>query len=168
MKKIIQGHISSGNEVTVLIDANSHSQDTNIQTFMDDTGLYDVMEDYFLDQQPSTYQQGQQKIDHIWGTPGILTATINASILPFGQGPNSDHAVMYLNLSFDTLTGLSFQTLCDPTHPGFQNLLSTDIKAATQYIKLVKEGFHDKNIVTRIAILVSRCQRTNQCSMDDE
>ena len=37
MKKFIQCHISSSNEVMVLIDVNSHSQDTNIQTFMEDT-----------------------------------------------------------------------------------------------------------------------------------
>ena len=129
MKNFIQGHVRSGNEVMVMIDANSHSQDTNIQTFMEATGLHDVMEDYLLDLKPSTYQRCQNKIDHIWGTPGIITATINAGILSFGKGPNFDHAVLYLDLSFDTLTGLSSQILCDSTHPGFQNLWSTDIKA---------------------------------------
>ena len=56
MKKFIQCHISSSNEVMVLINVNSHSQDTNIRTFTEVTGLYDVMEDYLPDQQPRTYQ----------------------------------------------------------------------------------------------------------------
>ena len=59
MQKFIQGHVSSGNEVMVMINANSHpSHDTNIQTFMEATGLYDVMVDFLPDQQPSTYQRG--------------------------------------------------------------------------------------------------------------
>ena len=82
-------------------------------------------------------------------------ATINAGILPFGNGPNLDHAMLYLNLSFDTLMGLSFQILCDSTHPGFRNLWLTDIKAAIKCIKLVQTSFQDENIVNRIAILVS-------------
>ena len=52
----IQGHINSGNEVIVLIDANSHSQDPNIQTFMEVTRLHDAMEDYLPNMKPSTYQ----------------------------------------------------------------------------------------------------------------
>ena len=56
MEHFIQGHINSGNEVMVMIDVNSHSQDTNIQTFLEATGLHDVMEDYLADEKPSTYQ----------------------------------------------------------------------------------------------------------------
>ena len=122
MAHFIQGHISHGNKVMVMIKVNSHSQDTNIQTFLEATGLHNMMENYLPDTKPSTYQQGHHQIDHIWGTPGIIMATLNAGILPFGKSPNSDHAMIYLDLSFDMLTGLSSQILCDSTHPGFRNL----------------------------------------------
>ena len=164
----IKGHIHNGNEVLVMIDANSHPQDPNLQQFMENTGLHDAIEDFLPDIKPSPYQQGRHQIDHIWGTPGIIAATLNAGILPFGQGPNSDHAILYIDISFDTLMGLSSQVLCDSTHPGFQNLWSTDIKAATKSVELVQNGFQDENIFNRIAILVSQCQRTQQCTTDDE
>ena len=168
LAQFVTGHTHNGNEVLVLIDANSHPQDTSIQQFLETTGLHDALEDYLPDTKPSTYQRGRHQIDHIWGTPGIITATLNAGILPFGQGPNSDHAMLYIDLSFDTLMGISSHILCDSTHHGFRNLWSTDIKAAIKYVELVQTGFQDENIFNRISILVSRCQRTHQCTTDDE
>ena len=127
-----------------------------------------LMTDYLPDHQPSTYQRGRSKIDHIWGTPGVLTATTHAGVLPFGTGPNSDHAPIYLDFSLDLLTGLPTQSLHDPTHPGFRNLWSTDVKAAALYIQIVQQGFIAENIHERVAILVSRCQRTGKCTTNDE
>ena len=142
----VQNQAMEGNEVIVMIDANSSSDDTTITQFLDDHGLFDLMIDYLPDRQPPTYQCGQSKIDHIWGTPGILTATLNASVLSFGAGPNSDHTILYLDLSFTIFTDMSSQSLHDLTHPGFRNLWSTDIKAATKYIQVVQAGFHAENI----------------------
>ena len=164
----VQAHIMVGNEVIVMIDANSSNDDVTITTFLDTYGLFDLMHDYLPDRQPPTYQCGRSKIDHIWGTPGVLTATIHASILPFGHGPNSDHAILYLDLSFTTLTDISSHSLYDPTHPGFHNLWLTDIKAANEYIQTVRTGFYAKNIFNRIAIIVSHCNRTGKCTSDDE
>ena len=138
-----------------MIDANSSGCDKTIEQFLDDVGLFDLMTDYLPDQQPSTYQRGRSKIDHIWGTPGVLTATTHAGVLPFGTGPNSDHAPIYLDFSLDLLTGLPTQSLHDPTHPGFRNLWSTDVKAAALYIQIVQQGFNNENIHERVAILVS-------------
>ena len=151
-----------------MIDANSPGHDATIENFLDDIGLFDLMMDYLPEQQPSTYQRGRSKIDHVWGTPGVLTTTINAGVLPFGTGPYSDHAPLYIDLSFDLLTGISSQSLYDPTHPGFRNLWSTDVKAAEKYITMVQRGFNDENIHEGIAILVSRCNRTGKCTADDE
>ena len=79
----------AGNEVIIMINANSPNDDATIVTFLDTHGLFDLMHDYLPDRQPPTYQHDRSKIDHIWGTPGVLTATIHAGVLPFGQGPNS-------------------------------------------------------------------------------
>ena len=164
----IQAHITEGNEVIVMINANSPNNDTTITQFLDTYGLFDLMHDYLPDQQPPTYQHGRSKIDHIWGTPGVLTATIHADVLPFGHGPNSNHAILYLNLSFAILTNISSHSLHDPTHPGFHNLWSTDIKAVTEYIKIVHNGFYTENIFNQIAIIVSHCNCTGKCTSDDE
>ena len=152
-----------------MINASSSSNDNNIMTFLDETGLLDLMHDYLPDQQPSTYQCSCSKVDYIWSTLGVLTTTINAGILPFGTGPNLDHAILYIYLLYETLTGISSQSaLYDPTHPGVRNLWSTDIKAAAKYKTMVKQGFHAKNIHERIAILVSHCNQTRKCMLDDE
>ena len=102
----VKSHITDGHEVIVMINANSPGDD-------------DSIEHCLPNQHPCTYQCGHLKINHIWGMAEVLTATVNASVLPFGAGPNLDHAILYIDFSFDTLTGLSSQTLHSPTHPGF-------------------------------------------------
>jgi hypothetical protein len=151
-----------------MIDANSSVQDETIDTFLQQTNLHDVTAPFLPDDPPPTYQHGQHKIDHIWGTPGILMATIGAGILPFGSGPKSDHAVLYCDISLSLLSGLSPDSINDPTHPANRNLWSTDVKAAARYVELVNHGFQLENISTRIAVLHSRCFRTNKCTPDDE
>jgi hypothetical protein len=93
---------------------------------------------------------------------------IGAGIIPFGEGPKSDHAIVYADLSLALLCGLSSQSLHNPTHPSAQNLWSTNIKALEKYVTAVQHGFTNENIAERIAILLNRCQRTNQCTADDE
>jgi hypothetical protein len=75
-------------------------------------------------------------------------ATTNSSIIPFGKGPRSDHAMIHVDLSLDTLTSIPSQSsLHDPTHPSAHNLWSTDIKAAEkEYIEQVQAGFQAENI----------------------
>ena len=129
----------------------------------------DCLDDYLPDQPLCTYQCGRMKTDHIWGTPGVLTLMLNAGVLPFGTEPNSDHAILYIDLLFDTLTGISLQSLYDPTHPpGFHNLWSTDIKAAKKYVTLVNQGFLAENIHECVAILVSWCQHMGKCTANNE
>ena len=168
MATFIKAHIAKGNKIIILIDANSNVRDRSVTNFLHDTGLFDLIEAFLPENPPSTYQRGCQKIDHIWGMPGIVTATINSGVLPFGISPNSDHAILYIDLSFDILTGLSSQSLRNPKHPSFRNLWSTDIKAAEKYIELVHTGFVSENIIKRTAILISRCQCANKCTPDDE
>ena len=124
-----------------MIDANSPTSDAAIEHFLQQTNLHNVMAPFIPDHPPPTYQRGQHKIDHIWGTPGVLTTTINAGILPFGYGPKSNHSMLYCDLSLTILSGLSTQSIHDPTHPTSRNLWSTDVKAAEKYIKLVTLGF---------------------------
>ena len=58
MATFIKSQIMKGNEIIVLIDANSNARDGSITKFLTDTGLFDLMEDYLPDDQPSTYQRG--------------------------------------------------------------------------------------------------------------
>jgi hypothetical protein len=141
---------SQGNEVIIMMDANSPTTDPALEAFTDSLNLHDLMADYLPDIPPKTYQRGRHKIDHIFGTIGVLTAMTGAGIIPFGEGPRSDHASIFATFSLATLCGLPSQSLQDPTHPSARNLWSTDVKASTAYVKLVRDGFDHANISTRI------------------
>jgi hypothetical protein len=158
---------TQGNEVIIMMDANSPTSDPAMEAFMDALSLHDLMADYLPDTPPKTYQCGWHKIDHILGTIAVLTAMTGAGIIPFGSGPKSDHASIYADFSLANLCGMPSQSLHDPTHPASRNLWSTDIKAAKQYVNLVNEGFQAENISLRTSILVSRCERTKRCSQND-
>ena len=131
---------SQGHEVIIMMDANSPTTDPSMEAFMDALNLHDLMAEYLPDTPPKTYQRGRYKIDHIFGTISVLTAMTGAGIIPFGQGPKSDHASIYADFSLATLCGLPSHSLHDPTHPSSRNLWSTDIKAAEAYVKLVRPG----------------------------
>jgi hypothetical protein len=125
------------------------------------------MAEYLPDSPPPTYQRGQNQIDHIIGSIGFLHAITDAGILPPRTGPLSDHSIVYIDFSLAILSGTPTQVLHDPTHPASRNLWSTDVKAAAKYIESVQNGFHEHNILDRIAILTYRSQRTNRCTDDD-
>jgi hypothetical protein len=164
----IKPHEAKGNEVIIMMDANSPTTDPAMEEFMDALKLHDLMADYLPDTPPKTYQRGRHKIDHIVGTLGVLTAMTGAGIIPFGEGPKSDHAILFADFSLATLCGMSSQSLHDPTHPSARNLWSTDIKAAEAYIEMVRTRFESDNIPERIATLLDRCNRTKKCTTADE
>jgi hypothetical protein len=134
------------NEVIVMVDADPPVHDNAIDTFLQETNMHDLTTPFLPDDPPPTYQRGCNKIDHIWGTPGVLTAKTGAGILPFSSGPKSDHAIIYCDLSLSLLSGLSPDLIHDPTHPVSHNLWSTDIKAAEHYIEIVQHVFEMENI----------------------
>jgi hypothetical protein len=158
----------AGHELIIMIDANAPIEDATIERFMDDLQLHDLMSLHLPDIPPATYQRGQNKIDHVWGTLAILTATIRAGILPFGIGPKSDHPILFVDISLSTLCHLPLSALHDSTHPASRNLWSTDVKAAERYVAIVKAAFEHENIPGRLATLRNRCQRTGKCTHHDE
>ena len=93
---------SQGNEVIIMMDANSPTTDPAMEACMEALNLHDLMADYLPDTPPKTYQRGRHKIDHIFGTISVLTAMTGAGIIPFGQGPKSDHASIYADFSLAT------------------------------------------------------------------
>jgi hypothetical protein len=160
--------VDAGHEIVLLMDANSPLHDPVLEAFINSTFLHKLINVYLpATPPPTTYQRGRHKIDYIWGTPAVLTATHNAIILPLGTGPKTDHAILYTDICLSTLSGLMSDAIHDPTHPASHNLWSTDIKAATKYVELVCQAFLAENISERIAILWNHCQRTDQCTNND-
>jgi hypothetical protein len=158
----------AGHEIIIMIDANAPIEDRILEQFLDDLNLHDLMAPYLPDIPPATYQRGQNKIDHIWGTLGVLTATIGAGILPFGLGPKSDHPILFVDISLSDLCHLPTSALHDSTHPATRNLWSTDVKASERYVQIVTDAFEKENIMGRLATLRHRCTRTGKCTPNDE
>jgi hypothetical protein len=161
LSTFVSPYKKAGHEIIIMIDANSPADDGVIEEFMNDLNLHDIMATYLPNTPPTTYQRGQNKIDHIWGTVGVLTATISTGILPIGIGPQSDHSILFADISLAALCNIPSQSLNDLTHPASRNLWSTDVKAAEKYVELVTIGFEHANINARIAILINRCERIN-------
>jgi hypothetical protein len=155
--KFASPYEKDGHEIIITIDANSPATDARVEKFLDKLNPHNLMAPYLPDIPPTTYQRGNNKIDHIWGTIGVMTATIGAGIMEFGIGPRSDHPILYVDISLTALCNLPSHSIHDPTHPSSRNLWSTDIKAAETYIALVKHDCEMENIATRIAILKQRC-----------
>jgi hypothetical protein len=156
LSDFIAKYDKDGHEVIIMLDANSPAEDPAIEEFLEERNLNDLMAAYIPDNPPPTYQRGRFKIDHIWSTIGVLTATVGAGILPLGVGPRSDHAILYADVSLVILCNLPSNSIQDPTHPASRNLWSTDIKAAEKYIEYVQHGFEKENINERAAILRNR------------
>jgi hypothetical protein len=104
-------------EILITIDANSPVTDARMEKSIDQLNLHDLMAAYLPEIPPTTYQRGNNKIDHIWGTIGVLTSTIGTGIMDFGIGPCSDHAILYVDISLTALCNLPSQSINNPTHP---------------------------------------------------
>jgi hypothetical protein len=154
--------------ILITIDANYPVTDATVEKFIDELNLHDFMASYLPDIPPMTYQHGSNKTDHICGTIGVMTSTIGAGTLAFGIGPGLDHPILYVDISLIAHCTLPFQSINDPTHPSSPNLRSTDVKAASYYVELVKHNCQMENTATHIAILNQRCNHTNCCTLNDE
>jgi hypothetical protein len=99
--------------------------------FMNELDLWDLMDNCLPATPPTTYQRGQNKIDHIIGTKGMLLPKFHAYVFPFGDDPpKSNHAICGIDFSLDNLCGISTASLHNPTHPSARQLWSTDAKVA--------------------------------------
>jgi hypothetical protein len=168
LQMFLAPYAAAHTEILIMIDANDPIKSTAMDSFMDDLNLCDLMSTFLPDRPPTTYQRGRNKIDHILGTMGINLAVTRAYVLPFGGDcPRSDHAICGVDFSLDLLSGISPESLYDPTHPSSRQLWSTDIKAAERYVSLVETRFEYENIEARIKTLLNRCTATGQCLPND-
>ena len=109
--------------VILMMDANGDSSDTQIQTFMADTALHDVVEHHspHLIHQ-STYKQGIKRIDFILISEDLLAASRKAGHTPFDVPFISDHRGVYWNIPYLAL----FDSRQDKPTPTSQRGLQLD------------------------------------------
>ncbi len=94
--------------------------------------LLDIQEDHILLQHYLLPQVGR-RIDFIFGTPFVLSATCRGGILSFDQGPPSDHRAIYVDLDE---TALFSDKAIDPTGRSFRLLRINNPEQCKLYLNL--------------------------------
>jgi hypothetical protein len=109
---------------------------------------------------------GSKQIDLIlvshWLAPYIDQAFILSSVESEG-----DHSTIGIDFDFGALTLQGDLSGVDPGHAENRNLVSTDVKASTAFIDLVKKKNSAHNATTRMHSLFEWCKRAGRCADSD-
>jgi hypothetical protein len=106
LHQLITRQREEGNEIILLIDANECSADNKqFQTFLQSTGLIDLVALKHGEQSPPTYHRGSKTIDYILGTPATADCVTKCGFDSFDESifDNSDHRGIYIDLDTNHL-----------------------------------------------------------------
>jgi hypothetical protein len=79
-----------------------------------------------------------------------------------------DHSTIGIDFDFGALTSHGDLSGVDPGHAENRNLVSTDVKASTAFIDLVKKKNSAHNATTQMHSLFKRCERTGRSTDSDQ
>jgi hypothetical protein len=71
-----------------------------------------------------------------------------------------DHATIGIDFNFGSLTSNVDLTDIDPCHMQNRNLVLTDVKASTHFLKLVQKKNDAHNVTNQIKFLYNQCKQT--------
>jgi hypothetical protein len=132
-------------------DANTPYNHYDIQDFVQDHDMVDAFSDLF-DEWPATHFRGSDQINLISISRRLAPYVQKAYILPPSDG-EGDHSTIGIDFDFGALTSNADLSDIDPGHMENQVLVSSDIKASTQYLVLVKKKNSSHNVTHRINVL---------------
>jgi hypothetical protein len=92
----------------------------------------------FFDEHPHTHINGLKQIDLISVSQRLVPYIDRAFILSPKES-EGDHSTIGINFDFGTLTLHGDLSEIDPGHAENHNLVSTDVKASTAFLKIVKK-----------------------------
>jgi hypothetical protein len=147
-------------------DANTPYDHDDIQDFLQDHDMVDAFSDLF-DEQPATHFRGSDQIDLISISCHLAPYIQKAYILPPSDS-EGDHSTIGIDFDFGALTLNADLSDIDPGHMENQVLVSSDVKASTQYLVLVKKKNSSHNVTHLINVLYERCERTGHCTDEDK
>jgi hypothetical protein len=128
--------------------------------------MVDAFSDLF-DEQPATHFRGSDQIDLISISCHLAPYIQKAYILPPSDS-EGDHSTIGIDFDFGALTLNADLSDIDPGHMENQVLVSSDVKASTQYLVLVKKKNSSHNVTHLINVLYERCERTGHCTDEDK
>ena len=133
-----------------MLDANEAHEDPEqgLSKFLNQTGLVDVHR-YFHGSanEPATYNRGSKKIDHILCTQGLLDCVQGCGIEAFGEGLDSDHRGLFLDIDADKLFG---ESTPDLTHASARILDSHIPFYVRKYRRELHRQFAEHNVYDRV------------------
>jgi hypothetical protein len=78
-----------------------------------------------------------------------------------------NHSTIGIDFDLGALTLHCDLSEIDPGHAENQNLVSTDVKATTAFLKIIKMKNLAHNVTTRMHMLFERCNQTGLCTNND-
>jgi hypothetical protein len=146
-------------------DANTAHDHDEIQDFLQDHDMTDAFTEFF-DKRPPTHINGSKQIDLI-SVSQQLVPYINCAFILSLKESEGDHSTIGIDFDFGALTSHGDLSEIDPGHAENRNLVSTDVKASTAFLKIVKKKNSAHNTTSRMHKLFERCNRTGRCTDDD-
>jgi hypothetical protein len=120
----------------------------------------------FYDERPATHINRSKQIDLI-SVSHRLAPYINRAFILSAVESEGDHSTIGIDFDFGALTSHGDLSGVDPGHAENRNLVSTDVKASTAFIDLVKKKNSAHNATTRMHSLFEHCERTGRCTDND-
>ena len=148
----ITTNIENGNEVLVLMDANTAINDRDLTTFLATTSLYDLFHHDTL--QLPTRWPGTKRIDFIFGTRHIANNVKALGYLPWDIPFTSDHIGLYVDLAESQIFGTN---ILDPAQPSQRRLRSTAPGRCDRYLRHLKKCVTANNLHQRMSDLYTKC-----------
>jgi hypothetical protein len=96
-----------------------------------------------------------------------LALYINHAFILSLKDSEGDHSTIGINFDFSGLTLHGNLSEIDPGHAENRNLVSTDIKASTAFLKIIKKKNSAHNATSQMRTLFEWCNQTGRCTDND-
>jgi hypothetical protein len=117
----------------------------------------------FFDEHPPTHINGLNQIDLI-SVSQKLALYINRAFILSLMDSKGNHSTICIDFDLGALTLHGDLCEIDPGHAENQNLVSTDVKATTAFLKIIKMKNSAHNVTTQMHKLFERCNQTGLCT----
>ena len=138
-----------GKRVVIGMDANTDVTGAELTRWAADHMLFEVIADRHSPL-PATFDRGSKAIDGIFASSAF--AAPRSGMLGFGEGIPSQHRAVWIDLTFEALTGHPEPLIVRPTA---RRLRLNDPRVVNRYTKSVKKHFHRHNLFSRATTLFS-------------
>jgi hypothetical protein len=96
-----------------------------------------------------------------------LAPYIDRAFILSPKDSEGDHSIIGIDFDFGALTLYGNLSEIDPGHAENRNLVSTDVKASTAFLKIIKKENSAHNATSRMHTVFERCNRTGRCTDND-